>query len=203
MDRPAPTLAARLREERRRRGLSLRRLAELSGLSPTTIHQIEIGRDSPRLGTLELLASTLGIPLAGLFESGPLLPEPAVLMPARGRSRPRTPAASLQWLVSGLSGRRLHALFLTLAPGEDTGPEVSSDPGHELVFVLAGRCVYGVAGKEYRLGPGDSLFVDCRQPRRGRNPGPREARPLLVLYAPGEEPSWNGAPYPRLSGDRV
>jgi quercetin dioxygenase-like cupin family protein len=63
-------------------------------------------------------------------------------------------------------------------------------PGHELVFGLAGRCVYEVAGKEYEIGPGDSLLVDSRQPHRGRNPGRREARLLLVLYAPDEEPAW-------------
>jgi quercetin dioxygenase-like cupin family protein len=63
-------------------------------------------------------------------------------------------------------------------------------PGHELVFGLAGRCVYEVAGKEYKVGPGDSLLVDSRQPHRGRNPGRREARLLLVLYAPDEEPAW-------------
>ena len=71
-------------------------------------------------------------------------------------------------------------------------------PGHELVFGLAGRCVYEVAGKEYRVGPGDSLLVDSRQPHRGRNPGRREARLLLVLYAPDEEPAWCSA-NPRLS----
>jgi quercetin dioxygenase-like cupin family protein len=63
-------------------------------------------------------------------------------------------------------------------------------PGHELVFGLAGRCVYEVAGREYELGPGDSLLVDSQQPHRARNPGRRDARLLLVLHAPDEEPVW-------------
>ena len=190
MDRLARILAARLREERRRRRLSLRKLAEESGLSPTTVHQIEAGRGSPSLATLQALASTLGVPLATLFETGPPPTEPAVLLAARQRPRTRTPGGSLERLATGLPGQRLRGLVVTLAPGGDTGDEGMTHPGHELVFGLAGRCLYEVAGKEYRIGPGDSLLVDSRHPHRGRNPGRREARLLLVLYAPDEEPAW-------------
>lgn len=190
MDRLARILATRLREERRRKRLSLRKLAEESALSPTTVHQIEAGRGSPSLATLQALASTLGVPLAALFETGPPPPEPAVLLPARKRPRTRTPGGALERLATGLPGQRLRGLVVTLAPGGDTGEEGMTHPGHELVFGLAGRCVYEVAGKEYRIGPGDSLMVDSRQPHRGRNAGRREARLLLVLYAPDEEPSW-------------
>jgi len=190
MDRLARILAARLREERRRKHLSLRKLAELSALSPTTIHQIEAGRGSPSLATLQSLASTLGVPLAALFESGPTPPEPAVFLRAGDRPRTRTPGGSLERLATGLPGQRLRGLLVTLAPGGDTGEEPMTHPGHELVFGLAGRCVYEVAGKEHKVGPGDSLLVDSRQPHRGRNPGRREARLLLVLYAPDEEPAW-------------
>jgi transcriptional regulator with XRE-family HTH domain len=190
MNRLARILAARLREERRRRHFSIRRLAEASALSPTTVHQIETGRGSPSLATLQALASTLEVPLAALFEVGPLPAQPAVLLPARQRPRTRTPGGALERLATGLPGQGLHGLVLTLAPGGDTGDEAMTHPGHELIFGLAGRCVYEVAGQEYEVGPGDSLLVDSRQPHRGRNPGRREARLLLVLFAPDGEPAW-------------
>jgi transcriptional regulator with XRE-family HTH domain len=189
-DRLYHTLAMRLREERRRRRLSLRKLAEVSGLSPTTVHHIEAGQGSPSLATLQALASTLGVPVAALLESGALHPEPVVLVRAGERPSSATPGGSIERLATGLPGQRLRGLLVTLAPGGDTGEEAMSHPGHELVFGLAGRCVYEVAGKEYRVGPGDSLLVDSRHPHRGRNPGRREVRLLLVLYAPEEEPAW-------------
>jgi transcriptional regulator with XRE-family HTH domain len=184
------TLALRLREERRRRRFSIRKLAEESDLSPTTVHQIETGRGSPSLATLQALASTLGVPLATLFEAGPPPTEPAVRLAAAERPKTRTTGGSLERLATGLSGQRLRGLLLTLGPGGDTGEEAMTHPGHELVFGLAGRCVYDVAGRQYKVGPGDSLLVDSRQPHRGRNPGRSDARLLLVLYAPDEEPSW-------------
>jgi transcriptional regulator with XRE-family HTH domain len=180
------TLAARLREERRRRRLSLRKLAKTSGLSTTTVHQIEAGRGSPSLGTLQALATTLGVPVGTLFEAGASAAEAAVLLPAKKRPRVRTPGGSLERLATGLKGQRLRGFVVTISPGGDTGEDAMTHAGQELVFALTGRCVYEVAGREFRLAPGDSLLVDSRQPHRARNPGRRDARILLVLYAPDD-----------------
>ena len=63
-------------------------------------------------------------------------------------------------------------------------------PGHELVFGLAGHCVYEVAGREYWVGPGDSLVLDSRQPHRALNSGRGQAQLLLALYATEQAPAW-------------
>ena len=190
VDRLSRTLAQRLREERKRRRMSLRRLADLSGLSTTTVHQIETGRGSPSLATLQAIASTLGVPLASLFESGPPPPEAAAFLPADERPSVKTPGGSLERLATGLPGQRLRGLVLRLDPGGDTGAEPMTHPGQELIVGLVGSCVYEVAGRVYPVTPGDSLLVDSQKPHRARNPGRRAAQLLLVLYAPDEEPSW-------------
>jgi transcriptional regulator with XRE-family HTH domain len=46
---------------RRRRGFSQERLAWRAGLSRDTIHKLETGKRSPRLGTILILADTLGV----------------------------------------------------------------------------------------------------------------------------------------------
>jgi transcriptional regulator with XRE-family HTH domain len=189
-DRLSRTLATRLVEERRRKRLSLRRLAELSGLSPTTVHQIETGRGSPSLATLQAVASTLGVPLAALLERRAPPPESAIFLAAGARPHASTPGGSLERLASGLAGQRIRGLLVTIDPGGDTGEEPMAHPGHELVVGMVGRFVYEVAGRAYRMGPGDSLILDSRQPHRGLNPGHRAARLLLVLYVPDEEPPW-------------
>jgi len=186
----ARTLGARLREERNRVGMSLRELGAASGLSTTTVHQIESGRGSPSLATLQALASTLGVPLGALFESQATEEAAAILLPAGDRPRASVPRGSLERLASGLPGQRVRGVLLTLAPGGDTGQDTMTHPGHELVFGLSGRCVYEVAGREYWVGPGDSLVLDSRQPHRAQNPGRGQARLLLALYATEQAPAW-------------
>jgi transcriptional regulator with XRE-family HTH domain len=50
-----------LRELRRRRYLTMRRLAEMAGLSLATIRDLESGRHRPSFPTCEKLAMALGI----------------------------------------------------------------------------------------------------------------------------------------------
>jgi transcriptional regulator with XRE-family HTH domain len=67
-----------LRQWRERRGLSLRALGEVSGVSYVTIAKIEAGTVSPTLMTLEKLAGALELSLRDLFS-----PEPAPAPPKR------------------------------------------------------------------------------------------------------------------------
>jgi len=178
-----------LQAARSDRGLSLRELAEASGLSLTTVHQIETGRTSPGLATLQSLASALGVPLGALFDGrGPAAP--AVHLPTGKRPGLAIPGGRLERLASGLASQRLRGLVLTLGPRRKTGPAPIAHPGQELAVGLKGSCVFEVAGQRYSVKPGDSLLFDATQPHRALNPGPRLARILIVLYAPEEEPQW-------------
>lgn len=57
----------RLRKWRTKRGLSLRQLAELAGVSFVTLYRIEAGKISPTVAMLERLAKALGISVRDFF----------------------------------------------------------------------------------------------------------------------------------------
>ena len=50
------------------KGYSLRELEEISGVSKTTINNIENGKANPTIETLLLLAKALNVELSALFE---------------------------------------------------------------------------------------------------------------------------------------
>lgn len=182
-------VGGQLQAVRRHRGWSLRELAEASGLALTTVHQIETGRTSPGLGTLQSLATALGVPVGALLDGrGPTAP--AVHVAASERPGVEIPGGRLERLASGLASQRLRGLVLTLGPRREIGPAPLVHPGQELVLGLEGACVYEVAGQRFSLETGDSLLFEASQPHRALNPGPRPARVLLALYAPEEEPGW-------------
>jgi len=58
----------RLAELRERRALTLRELAEMSGVAADTINQIELGHRKARPSTLRKLAKALGVEVRELFE---------------------------------------------------------------------------------------------------------------------------------------
>jgi transcriptional regulator with XRE-family HTH domain/quercetin dioxygenase-like cupin family protein len=57
------TMGDRLRQARQARGMSLRRLAEVLGVSPSLISQVETGRAKPSVHTLYAMANELNISL--------------------------------------------------------------------------------------------------------------------------------------------
>ena len=66
-----------LREERVRRLLSIRQLAERAGVAPTTVHLLETGRRRPQYLTIEKLSRALGVEPAAVTEFREALAEAA------------------------------------------------------------------------------------------------------------------------------
>ncbi len=68
-------LGLRIRELRRRAGLTQEQLAELLGIDQKHMSRIELGKSYPSLDRLERIANTVNIPLSDLFKFGHLKSE--------------------------------------------------------------------------------------------------------------------------------
>ena len=65
---PVPYVGERLREERLRRGVSVRSLARDLGVSASLISQIETGKSQPSVSTLYAMTTALGISVEDVFD---------------------------------------------------------------------------------------------------------------------------------------
>lgn len=72
-----PPVGERIREERMRRGLSVRGLARNVGVSASLISQIETGRSRPSVSTLYAITKALDISLEDVFDTSETAPEAA------------------------------------------------------------------------------------------------------------------------------
>src|ERR671915_1904140 len=70
MDRTGPlsVIAAALRRERERHGISLTELARRAGIAKSTLSQLEAGTGNPSVETLWALAVVLDVPFSRLVE---------------------------------------------------------------------------------------------------------------------------------------
>jgi transcriptional regulator with XRE-family HTH domain len=101
-----PQVGQRIREERLKRGLSLRGLARAVGVSASLVSQIETGKSQPSVSTLYAITSALGISVQDVFEAAAVTVTDldATLGHAVGETGP--PTTVLQAL-SALPGGRL------------------------------------------------------------------------------------------------
>lgn len=67
------TIGERIKQARKEKGLTQKRLGELSGTSEGTVKQYELGKRQPRLAQLQAIAAALGLPTASLLIGSPPL----------------------------------------------------------------------------------------------------------------------------------
>lgn len=169
-----------LRELRADRGLSIRALAEQSGLNVNTLSLIENGRTSPSVSTLQQLASALQVPITAFFETDS--PKNNLSYHKAGQC-PRVAFAygTLEDLGSGLTLEGGRPFLVTLEPKADSGNIPIVHTGHEFVFCLEGHLCYTIEDQTYQLDPGDSLLFEAYLPHRWNNNGDTPSRSLLVM----------------------
>lgn len=178
----SPDIGSRLRKLREQRDLSLRALAEMCEVSTNTISLIERGLSSPCVDTLQRLATGLGVPIASFFETEDPPPR-LVLTRSMHRMRSRCPGMTIEHLGSGLTDYAVASFLITMEPNASTRIMPIEHSGAEWVYCLEGLVEYEVEGREYKLTPGDNLLFDASLPHRWQNPGPVQARMLLILNA--------------------
>lgn len=178
-------VGARLRAIRLEQSLSIRSLAEMSGLNVNTLSLIENGRTSPSVSTLQQVAFALQVPITAFFETD--MPRTKVVyQKAGGRPRAAFSHGTMEDLGAGLEGRGAEAFIVTLNPEAESGPDPIVHTGREFVYCLQGQIDYTIAGETYRLEPGDSLLFEAHQPHNWVNAGSGPARSLLIL-CPADE----------------
>ncbi|MBN1454456.1 MAG: cupin domain-containing protein [Anaerolineales bacterium] len=176
----ANNVGARLRMLRAGAGLSIRALAEMSGLNVNTLSLIENGKTSPSVSTLQQLAQGLGVPVTEFFETAR---EGKTVVHQKNRERPQAVFAHgmMEDLGAGMSRFGAEPLIVTLEAKADSGVNPIVHTGREFVYCLAGRVAYIIDTEAYILEPGDSLFFEAYLPHRWKNADENQSRVLLVL----------------------
>jgi transcriptional regulator with XRE-family HTH domain len=175
----------RLHEIRAGRGLSMRVLAEQSGLNINTLSLIENQRTSPSVSTLQQLAQALQVPISAFFEAdrGDRL---VVYQKAGNRPQVAFTHGSIEDLGAGMPRFGAESFIVKLAPNADSGKDPIVHTGREFIYCLEGHIAYSVDSETYQLEPGDSLLFEAYLPHRWKNSGETPSRNLLVL-CPSDE----------------
>jgi transcriptional regulator with XRE-family HTH domain len=171
----------RLRDLRLERTLSIRALAERSGLNVNTFSLIENGKTSPSVSTLQQIAAALEVPITAFFET---TQDHRKIVHQKIGQRPHAVFAhgTLEDLGAGMTNRAVEPFVVTLEPQVTSGDNPIVHTGFEFVFCLQGRMTYRVEARTYALEPGDSLLFESHLPHRWQNDEAQPAQALLVLY---------------------
>lgn len=196
-----PPVGRRIREERSKRGISLRGLARDVGVSASLISQIETGKCRPSVSTLYAITNVLGVSIEDVFE--PPSPEPVALAAATVSSAAhafaqlaalaghgsgplvRPDAREVLQLDSGVTwerlghvpGKHVDFLLITYAPGGSSSSDgdLMEHRGTEYGYLVEGELTLTLGADEHPIVAGTSVSFPSSTPHRYRNDGTRPA----------------------------
>jgi XRE family transcriptional regulator, regulator of sulfur utilization len=165
--------------------LSLRDLAERSGVSAPMLSQVERGDTSPTLAVAERIAGGLELSLSQLLR----LDETDGVSVVRAGERRRGGSRRHRYevLTPPLPGLRAEVSLHSLASGAVTAgpgdPPMHEAGSRETAVVVDGDLRFVCGGLTYELEEGDSVTFDADLPHHFENPGEDDARFYAIVAA--------------------
>ena len=184
----ATALGPRVRALREAMDLSLRDLAERSGVSAPMLSQVERGETSPTLQVATRIAHGLELRLSQLLR----LDEDGAVTVVRKAERRKGGASGTRGhryeiLTPPLPGQRAELSRHTLGAGASTGgpgdPPMHEPGSRETALVEAGTVALICDGQRHELSAGDCVTFDADLNHHFENPGTEEAVLLAVVSA--------------------
>jgi len=149
-------IAASIRRERDRAGLSLTELARRAGIAKSTLSQLESGVGNPSVETLWALGVALGVPFSRLVDQ----PRSAVRVIRAGEG-PVTYAERASYAATLLAScppnARRDIYRIQVQPGEPRLSDPHNPGTTEHVVLSTGRALVGPAGQSADLSAGDYI----------------------------------------------
>ena len=187
-------MGAKIRNQRLALNMTLSDLANDTGLTSSTISQIERALISPSISTLKRICDALNISIGELFVSLDngnknnqldVSTDPqAIIMnmdetinsqqgsPVVRKERRKLlspgPGVRYHLLTPNLSGP-LELIYNEYDPGAGTGSSLYSHPGVESGIILSGKLEIQINNEVYTLNEGDSITFKSSEPHAKRN----------------------------------
>ncbi|WP_428954132.1 helix-turn-helix domain-containing protein [Streptomyces sp. cg35] len=153
---PLDRIAAALRRERTRAGLSLSELAKRAGIAKSTLSQLEAANGKPSVETLWALGVALDVPFSALVD--PAAPAVQVIRAGQGPAVPSERADYAATLLSASPpGARRDIYHVAVEPGSVRESEPHMPGTVEHIVVGTGRLRAGPRDAPVELAPGDYL----------------------------------------------
>jgi transcriptional regulator with XRE-family HTH domain len=178
-------LGCKIKEMRKKQGLSQKELAEKTGVTPSSISQIEKNLIYPSIPALFRLAESLSVEVAFFFEDLTTGRQGCVYRSGEGVS------VNLEKASRGLiEGTRLlppdmkeigfEPYLLKIEPGSKLTNHFFNHKGEEVGYVLSGTLTFLVNGQRQEAGAGDLVYLQKHIPEQWENSGETVAELLWL-----------------------
>lgn len=177
-------LGTRISEIRKRRGISQKELAQMIGVTPSTISQLESNRIYPSIPALIKIAEILGVNV-GYFFGKALADQDVIVVTEESRVKikpvdfPETFVEMYSLLPLDVSAKA-EPYLIEIPQGEVLNAHFFIHKGEELGYVLKGKLQMVVRGRIQTVSKGDTIFLSSEIPSQWKNVGQGTAQLIWI-----------------------
>ena len=178
-------LGAKIRTLRKERGLTLKALASLSGLSHPFLSQVERGLARPSMSSLHQISEALGTNASWLLAGSENTREATVVRASDTSVVPASELGDMDGLRRVVAPEASPFQVVEFSGAPDSFREYWVHDGFETIYVISGVVDVDLDGEIFRLEPSDSISYDTRQPHRLRAATDEKVKLLMIEASPG------------------
>lgn len=176
-------VGARIRQYRVSQSLTLKEVADRTGVSVSMLSMLERGLATASVGTLVSVASALGVHMYDLFDRGPNDP----ISPVKrftDQTTMRTSEGTTRRVAHHDPRSGVEMAVNEYEPGSVSGHEATHHDGREFGVVVSGSITVELDGELHTLEEGDVISYSSRRPHRIINTGQAPATTVWVNLDP-------------------
>jgi transcriptional regulator with XRE-family HTH domain len=177
----SPSIAARIRSIRQRKGITLEQLASDCGLDRGYLSRIERGHKTPSIGALMKVGEALDVQMAHLF--GESIEPSAITVVRRTQytAFPGPPGSKdvFEMVMPESAARRVSLVMVS--PGPESATGAAEHSGEEIIFGLEGQTEVSFADRTISIAAGDCVHFDGHLKHSIRKLGSARARALVII----------------------
>ncbi|WP_026836238.1 cupin domain-containing protein [Limisalsivibrio acetivorans] len=171
----------KLREIRKKLGMTLEDISQKTGFTKSFISQIENGKNSPSIASLKKICYALGTTISELFEDERNIVN---IFKYEDYNVLKNKSITMTFPASKLVNRKLEPIIIELDPYSETGSESYQHIGEEFGYVLEGEMSVVIGNEEHNLKQGESIYFSSNLPHRIRNRNDKPAKAFWVGTPP-------------------
>ncbi|MBN2031878.1 MAG: cupin domain-containing protein [Deltaproteobacteria bacterium] len=184
------TIAKNICNLRKKRKITLDKLADLTGLTKGYLSKIERSKKAPPYSTLNKIAIAFGVDAAALLEETPYEKRNArISFTKKSKGKSIKMVGSLaegslygynyEALASDKPGKNMEPFIIEAAFDKEA---IFQHEGEEFIYVLEGKHEFIYDGNRYLMEKGDSVYFDAAVPHTGKSLGKKKAKLLSVMF---------------------
>lgn len=177
-------ISKNISEYRKRKGLTIKELANLTGVTSSLLSQIEKGSANPSINTLKQISNALDIPLFNFFIND----VPTESLVVRKDSRKKIIFAEddsfTYELLTPNSKGEIEFMLMKIPSKESSSKELFSHKGEEVAYVIKGSVCLYLMDTVIELNCGDSVKIPPHSNHKWENKSDFDCEVIFALTPP-------------------